>query len=326
MSKRLLLTVLLASAMVFGGCSAEKVNSGSAQETTKPEQSGDEQAAETVTITHTLGETVVPKNPKNVVVLEYGILDALDSLGVDVKGVAMGGGMPEYLSQYNDKDKYESVGTIKEIDMEKVYEVEPDLIIIGGRLAEYYDELSRIAPTVQLGVDASDYWNSFVENMTDLGKIFGKEAEVSEKLEGIKKQMDEVAQKAEEKGVNGLIALTNGDSFSVYGKGSRFGLIHNELGIKPVDETIQVSTHGQNASFEYIVEQDPDYLFVVDRTAVVSSQQGSAASLFDNELIRGTKAAKEGHIVYLNPTIWYASGGGFTSTQMMVDEINSALQ
>lgn len=325
MNKKLLLTVFAASAMVFGGCNAEKVTSSNTQETTAVSENVDEKADETVTVVHTLGETVVPKNPKNVVVLEYGILDALESLGVEVKGVAMGSGMPEYLTKYNDKEKYESVGSIKEVDMEKVYEVEPELIIIGGRLADYYDELSRIAPTIQLGVEASDYLNSFTANMTYLGQIFDKEALVNEKLESINKQIEEVAQKAEEKGVNGLIALTNGDSFSVYGKGSRFGFIHNELGIKPVDETIAVSTHGQNASFEYIVEQNPDYLFVVDRTAVVSSE-GSAAALFDNELIRSTTAAKNDQIIYLNPTIWYAAGGGFTSTQMMIDEINSALE
>ena len=98
------------------------------------------------------------------------------------------------------------------------------------------------------------------------------------------------------------------------------------VGIAPVDEAIEVSTHGQNASFEYIVEQNPDYLFIIDRTAATSKTgEGSAPQLFDNELIRSTDAYKNGRIVYLNPIVWYSAGGGFTSTQMMLDEINNAL-
>lgn len=325
MNKKLILAMMLLVAVAFGGCGTEKVEVGHTQETTVNSENVDNKLDETVTVVHSLGETVVPKNPKNVVVLEYGILDALDNMGVEVKGVAMGSGMPSYLSKYNDEAKYENVGSIKEVNMEKVYELEPELIIIGGRLADYYEELSKIAPTIQLGVDASDYMNSFVENMTYLGQIFDKEEAASEKITSFKVQLEEVANKAQEKQANGLIVLTNGDSFSVYGKGSRFGLIHNELGIKPVDESIAVSTHGQNASFEYIVEQNPDYLFVVDRTAVVSSE-GSAKALFENDLMKKTDAYKNDRIIYLNPTIWYAAGGGMTSTQMMIDEIKVALE
>src|SRR5699024_3168207 len=54
---------------------------------------------ETVTITHEYGEEEVPKNPENVVVFDFGILDTLDELGVEVAGVPQGS-VPGYLEKY----------------------------------------------------------------------------------------------------------------------------------------------------------------------------------------------------------------------------------
>lgn len=331
MNKKLLLSVLTIMTLAFTGCTSTSSTAGSdvavespattesaTTESTPTEETG------TVTVVHTLGETEVPKNPKNVVVMDFGMLDAMDALGIEVAGLPLSGTVPEYLSAYQNEEVYANVGSLKEIDLEKVFEIEPELIIIGGRQASYYEELSKIAPTVQLSVEASDYMNSFTTSMNYLGEIFGKEEEVATKLEAVQASMKEIAEKAAAKDVNGLVVLSNGDAFSAYGKGSRFGIIHNEFGIKPVDETIEVSTHGQNASFEYIVEQNPDYLFIVDRTAVTGGE-GAATALFDNELIKSTDAYKNGRVIYLDPVVWYSAGGGFTSTEIMLEEISNAL-
>ena len=321
MSKKILLSALTIMTLAFTGCSSTSTTSGNG---TVVESLAATEEAGTVKVVHALGETEVPKNPKNVVVMDFGILDAMDALGIEVAALPLSSSLPEYLSKYQNEETYTNIGSLKEIDLEKIFEVEPELIIIGGRQASYYEELSKIAPTVQLSVDASDYMNSFTTNMNYLGEIFGKEEEVAKKLETIEASMKEISEKAATKDVNGLIVLANGDAFSVYGKGSRFGIIHNEFGIKPVDETIEVSTHGQNASFEYIVEQNPDYLFIIDRT-VATSGEGSAAAMFDNELIHSTDAYKNGRIVYLDPVVWYTSGGGFTSTEIMLEEVSNAL-
>ena len=326
MNKKLLLSALTIMTLAFTGCSSASSAAGSNVAVESPAATEEATAEETgtVTVVHTLGETEVPKNPKNVVVMDFGILDAMDALGIEVAGLPLSGTLPEYLSDYANEEVYTNIGSLKEIDLEKVFEIEPELIIIGGRQASYYEELSKIAPTVQLSVDASDYMNSFTTSMNYLGEIFGKEEEVATKLEAVQASMKEIAEKAAAKDANGLIVLSNGDAFSVYGKGSRFGIIHNEFGIKPVDETIEVSTHGQNASFEYIVEQNPDYLFIIDRTAATGGE-GAATALFDNELIQSTDAYKNGRVIYLDPVVWYTSGGGFTSTEIMLEEISSAL-
>ena len=279
---------------------------------------------ETLVVSHELGETTVNKNPKRVVVFDYGILDSLDKLEVEGIVGLVQDGLPEHLSKFESED-YSSVGSLKEPNMEKIFELTPDLIIISGRQADYYEELSKIAPTIHLGVNNENYLESFSENMNKLGEIFGKEKAVEKELTAITEAIEELNAKVTEKNVNGLITLANDGSFSVYGAESRFGIIHNSFGVIPVDETIESSTHGQKASFEYIVEKNPQYLFVVDRAAIVGGTT-SAKELFENELMKKTDAYKNDNIVYLNPNIWYTATGGFTSTMIMVEEIDNAIK
>lgn len=279
---------------------------------------------ETLVVSHELGETTVNKNPKRVVVFDYGILDSLDKLEVEGIVGLVQDGLPEHLSKFESED-YSSVGSLKEPNMEKIFELTPDLIIISGRQADYYEELSKIAPTIHLGVNNENYLESFSENMNKLGEIFGKEKAVEKELTVITEAIEELNAKVTEKNVNGLITLANDGSFSVYGAESRFGIIHNSFGVTPVDETIEASTHGQKASFEYIVEKNPQYLFVVDRAAIVGGTT-SAKELFENELMKKTDVYKNDNIVYLNPNIWYTATGGFTSTMIMVEEIDNAIK
>ncbi len=309
--------ILVLGLGVFG---FTKLNSGSQNQQTQQEQSAEQT---TVQITDANGEKAeLKKNPKRVVVFDYGVADILKNLGVDaVVGLPKNGKMPEILSNYSD-DKYTNVGSLKETDMEKVYELKPDLIIMSGRLESYYEELNKIAPTIYLGVDNTDYLGSFKKNMETLGQIFGKEKEVKAQVAKVEEAIGKVNEKAE--GVNALIALANDNAFSVYGEGSRFGIIHNSFGVIPVDDTIEVSTHGQKASFEYVLEKNPQYLFVVDRAAIAGGTT-SAKELFENELMAKTDAYKNDNIVYLDPAIWYTSTGGFTSTMMMIEEIDKAI-
>ena len=128
-----------------------------------------------------------------------------------------------------------------------------------------------------------------------------------------------------ELGVNALITLTNEGGVSAYGAVSRFGIIHNSFGFLEADSNLEASTHGNKVSFEYIADLNPDYIFVVDRGAVVGGE-GTAKSTMDNELINSTDAAKNGNIVYLDAALWYTATGGFTSTLKMIDEVSSAIQ
>lgn len=277
---------------------------------------------EVINIKHELGEVSFNKNPKNVVVFDYGILDSLDKMEVEISALPKGS-LPSFLQKYK-SDKYTDVGTLKEPNFEKINELKPDLIIISGRQVDFYEELSKIAPTVYMTIDNEDYMTSFKDNMKTLGDIFGKENIVQKELKVIEDSVKDLNEKAAALGKNALIILSNEGSISAYGQSSRFGVIHNAFGFVPVDKNIEDSTHGQNISFEYIAEKNPDYLFVVDRDSVVDGS-GNSTKTLDNELVKTTSAYKNNQIVNLDPQVWYVSVGGFTSTMKMVEEVANAI-
>ena len=312
--------ILVLGLGVFG---FTKLNSGSQNQQTQQEQSAEQT---TVQITDANGEKAeLKKNPKRVVVFDYGVADILKNLGVDaVVGLPKNGKMPEILSNYSD-DKYTNVGSLKETDFEAVESLNPDLIIIGGRQAEDIDSFKEIAPTVNLAVDGQDYMNSFKTVVTDLGNLFDKQDEAKKAIDEIEAKIAKVNKTVTEKGLTASVVMANEGSISAFSAKSRYGLKYNGLGFTEADKNIDDSTHGQQVSFEYFLENKSDYVFVVDRGAVTG--KGEAASkLFDNEVMNKTEVSKNGNIVYLNSVIWYTMTGGIESTNQMIDEIADAIK
>lgn len=278
--------------------------------------------AQTIEVHHQLGTAAVPVHPQRVVVFDFGVLDSLDLLGIDVVGLPKSN-IPAYLAKYGD-DKYVNVGTLQEPDYEAVNALKPDLIIISSRTAAHYDELAKLAPTIYIGPDFADYLGSVKKDMRTLGRIFGVEDQVEAELAKIDAAVARVRSLSQ--GKSALILLITGGRASAYGPGSRYGFIHDEFGVTPVDDTIVSSTHGQSISWEYVVVRDPDYLFVIDRDAVVAGGAGQTArQVVENELVMLTRAYRNGHIVYLEPSYWYLSGGGLQSLAMMIADIEQAL-
>ena len=296
--------------------------SSDAQEEKTTGDTPEVEEAETMTITHQLGETTIDKNPETIVVFDFGTLDTLDELGIEVAGVPQAN-VPSYLSKYED-EKYTNVGALKEPDFETIHAMNPDVIFISNRQLDMYDELNEIAPTIFVGLDTTDYMNSFKGNMEMLAELFGKEEEVQTQLTEIDEQIAAIQEKVESTDAKALIVLGNEGKVSAYGPGSRFGLIHDVFGFKSADEKIEVSTHGQSISFEYILETNPDILFVVDRDQAVGGD-ASAKDSIENDIVKKTNAYTNDQIIYLDPDFWYLSGGGLQSVKEMIKEIEPVL-
>lgn len=313
MKKRL--ASLLAAAMLaitLTGCST--ATTGSTQT----------QAAATIKVTHNLGETEVPLNPQRVVVYDLGMLDTLDALGVAPTLALPKNNVPPYLAKYKG-DAYADAGDFFAKDLETVNNFKPDLIILGGRQGKVYEEMSKIAPTIVMGgIDSTKYMEDLSRYNLMIGEIFGKKAEAQAALDKISARINEVRAVAEKNDGKALIVLTNDGNLSAFGPGSRFGLIHNVLGIKPVDPTINVGMHGAKIGFEYFEAKNPDMIFVVDRTVVVGGSNKAAATL-DNAMVRSTNAAKNGKIIFLDPGTWYLTGNGLESASRMIEEVAAVL-
>lgn len=278
---------------------------------------------EQITITHIHGETTLTRNPQKVVVFDYSALDTLDQLGVPVAAVPQAN-VPPFLSKYAGAE-YTNAGTLFEPDYEKVNELKPDLIIVGGRSSAVYPELAKIAPTIDVTVDQTQLVESFKHNVINLATIFGKENEATSRLAAIDEAISRVKSKAATSNANALIVLTTGGKVSAYGPGSRFGIIHDVLGVTPAVADVQAETHGDAISFEFIRDKNPDILYVVDRDSATGEGTASAEQVLDNELVKATNASQNGKMVYLDPTMWYLANAGLGTMAAMIAEVEASL-
>lgn len=316
MMKKVFYTILAVTALTLAGCGSGASSASGADSSTSSSE------ATSVTVTDSDGSKVeVPTNPKKVVVFDNGSLDTMDALGVgdSVIGAATDS-LPEYLSSYTD---VENAGGIKEPDLEKINELQPDLILISGRQSDFKEDLSAIAPTLYLAIDGTKPWESTKENINTLATIFGKESEAKEQVTDLETQIDELKTSATDAG-NALVVLVNEGQLSAYGAGSRFGIIHDTFGFAQADENIEASTHGQSVSYEYVLEKNPDVLFVIDRTQAIGGDDSKNA-VAENELVKETNAGKNNKVIILQPDVWYLSGGGLESAQAMIDDVKQAV-
>ncbi|MGE9753797.1 siderophore ABC transporter substrate-binding protein [Bacillus inaquosorum] len=317
MKKFALLFIALVTAVVISACGNQSTSSSKGSDSKK----------EQITVKHQLDKngTKVTKNPKKVVVFDFGSLDTLDKLGLDDKVAGLPKqALPSYLSKFKD-DKYADVGSLKEPDFEKVADIDPDLIIISGRQSESYKEFSKIAPTIYLGVDTAKYMETFKSDAQTIGKIFDKEDEVKDELATIDSSIADLKKKAEKLNKNGLVIMANDGKISAFGSKSRYGLIHDVFGVTPADKNIKASTHGQSVSYEYISKTNPDYLFVIDRGTAIG-ETSSTKQVVENDYVKNVNAVKNDHVVYLDSATWYLSGGGLESMTQMIKEVKDGLE
>ncbi|MDX3984901.1 MAG: siderophore ABC transporter substrate-binding protein [Achromobacter sp.] len=281
-------------------------------------------AQATVPVKHARGQTSVPANPTKTIVMDMAVLDTLHALDVEVAGVPTAAKLPPQLAQYAEP-RYLKVGSLFEPNYEVIHAAQPQVIIVAGRSAPKYDELSKLAPTIDLTVDPRDLVGSVTRNTETLAAIYGKQAQARQKLDALRASISALQGQAAMAGT-ALVILTTGGKMSAYGPGSRFGVIHDAFGLKPAAKGLNVSNHGQAISFEFIAETNPDWLFVIDRDAAIGREGVSAQRMLDNDLVRATAAWKNKRVVYLNGFNWYLLGSaGLTAMQQNVDDIAAAL-
>ena len=290
-----------------------------------------EAAPETVTITSLNAEREpveleVPYDPQRIAILDMPSLDILDRLGLGDRVVGSATTTLEYLQAYVPGDTIANLGTIKEADLEAVMACEPDVIFIGGRLSASYDALSEIAPVVFLSTDTEiGVVESVRNNAATIASMFGLEAQVDELMAGFDARIEALAAFAE--GKNAIVGLCTSGSFNILGSDGRCSIISVEIGFDNLGDGDVTATHGNESSFELVVELDPDYMFVLDRDAAIGTDGAQLArEIVENELVMDTDVYRDGHIVYLaNPTVWYTAEGGITALDIMLGDLEGAL-
>ncbi len=274
--------------------------------------------AEDVTIATARGDVALAATPEKVAVLDIAAIDTLHALGVPSAGV------PDklYVDYLGDvAAQAQVVGTLFEPDLEALATLAPDLIIAGGRSSTQVEALAPVAPTIDMTI-----WEDVVgqgrDRIAAYGRLFGKEDKAAELTAALDAKIAQAKAAVEGKG-RGLILMTNGPKISAYGKGSRFGWLHDTLGLPEAHENLNPETHGDAVSFEFVAEVNPDWILVIDRSAAIG-EPGSAMATLDNPLVMGTTAGQKGQIVLLSSTPVYIAGGGYTSLMTTLDEMLAA--
>lgn len=363
-----LLSLLLAAMMILSlaACS----NNTTTNDTTDQDDSTEvqEDSAEPATVTVTgmdaNGEPVeveVPYKPERVVVLDLANLDILDNLGLGDCVVGAPTITLPYLQSYN--DNLPIVGSVKTPDLEAVMACEPDLILMGGRMAEYYEQLGEIAPTLRLTTVSDDGLVEAIRaNATTVGTIFGETEQVDELLAQYDARIATLSEFAA--GKTCVLGMSTSGSFNLLGNDGRCSLIVNEIGFDNIgaeaattggssdnsssersggghggnrgestegsesaESTGSTPTHGNEVSFEAVLSLNPEYIFVMDRDSAINATGAQMAQeIMENELIMKTDAYQNGNLVILeNPGIWYLAEGGITSLGIMLQDLETAL-
>lgn len=178
---------------------------------------------------------------------------------------------------------------------------------------------------------ASDSYSGVVEltgeNAKIVASIFGMEDQIDALMADYAARIDGL--KAVSEGKTAIVGICTGGGFNVLGNDGRCSIIGKELGWENigVDANIDTDTHGNEASFEFIVGKAPDYIFVMDRDAAIQTEGAQLAKdIMENELVMGTDCYKNGNLIIMeNPNVWYTAEGGVTALDVMLSDLESAL-
>lgn len=319
------LMVVLAAifALALSACSNtsnQPANSGTASPTAAESSAAatdapDAAAASTVEITDAHGTVTVPVNPTKVVSLDNRTFETLADWGV--KLVAVPKAVMPADSPYVSDESVQDIGDHREPKLELLASLEPELVIVGQRFTSFYEDIKKLVPNaavIDLNFDVSgetgtgtpgeNLVNGFKDATTNLGTIFNKQEEASK----LNADFDQAIEKAKA-AYNGTdkvmsVVVSGGNiGFSAPHTGRVWGPLYEVFGWAPALEVDKSSSdhQGDDISVEAIAQSNPDWLFVLDRDAAISSDEASvpAQDVIDNApALKNTTAITKGQIVY----------------------------
>ena len=277
-------------------------------------------AAQATPLKTAQGDVEIAKVPERIAVYDIGALDTLVALGLGDKIV----GIPseKFAADFATPNAKE-VGTLFEPDLEALNAAKPDLIIVASRSAGKLDEVKAVAQAVDLSVPGDNAYQEGLARLESLGAVFGKEAEAKKTADELNALRDAVKAESADKG-KVLAVLVNGPKIALYGPDSRAGWLQKELGLQLVHNEKMSGRHGDPVSFEYIAQENPDWIYALDRLAAIGEDGASAKQTLDNELVHGTTAWKKGQVIYPQTKNVYIDIGGPTALRATLEELKTA--
>ncbi|EEM11360.1 YfiY (ABC transport system substrate-binding protein) [Bacillus pseudomycoides] len=301
-----MLTVMIA------GCGKEE----------KKETNTAAEGKESYVIKHAMGETTIKGIPKRVVVLTNEGAEALLAVGVTPVGSTKPRAGEEWYPHLAKELKdTKVVGTERDVNLEAIMELKPDLII-GNKMRheKVYEQLKEIAPTVYAETLRGD-WK---ENFTLYTKAVNKEKEGQKALDDYKKRIEAIKEKLGDKIVSkvSIIRFVPGD-VRIYQKNSFSGIVLQDIGFKrpPLQDKDDFAIKG--VTKEQIPNMDGDYLFYFtsDKDANKNNEGNTIAKEWtEDPLFKQLQASKNNKVFEVDEVIWNTAGG-IKAANLMLDDI-----
>ena len=290
---------------------------------------GAQKLATPIMVKHELGTTSIAYHPQRAAVLDMNEADFLDQLSIPIAGMPKDY-VPHFLQKYKDDQKVQDLGAIVQPNMERIYTLKPDIILMTPLQANQYQALSKIAPTVHYDINFNNSQQHHIEaikaHLITLGQIFNQQLLATQKVDALDAKVAEVRKITANRPEKALVVLHNNGAFSNFGVQSRYGFVFNAFGVKPASTVVDTSLHGQPISSEFIKQADPDILYIVDRTAVMEHRPTIDAERMSNPLLRQTKAWKNGKVVFVDADAWYITAASPTSMHILIDDVIKGYQ
>ena len=256
--KRNILKTLVATCMtavMLVGCG---VNGGT---------SNDKTSEKTVTVTDVRGEVEIPAEPQRIVDLS-GNSDILSILGYKVIGTANSDAydytkFPSYLEETLKGAEILGYSMQDTMDVEAVMNLNPDLIVISTVQEKMYDQLSEIAPTVMIQLEALN-WK---DDVKAFAKVFNKEDVANKWLADYEAKAKEAGDKIKSEygeDTTYLSFLASGGQFFVF-DGAGFGsVLYEDMGLKkPEGMPEQSDISLPVVTYEGLASIKADYIFAI---------------------------------------------------------------
>ncbi|RQW64832.1 Fe(3+) dicitrate ABC transporter substrate-binding protein [Vibrio viridaestus] len=270
-----------------------------------------------VTVTDSHGQFSIDHTPKRIVALEFSFVDALVSVDVSPIGIADDNDPSRLLPSVRDKlNNWRSVGTRSQPSLEVISSLKPDLIIADvDRHSGIYKELNKIAPTLLLPSRRETY-ESNLKSAAIIGKVVGKESEMTQRLKAHNELMDEYKQRLAHAGLNDKtvqfgVARENG--FYAHSRDSYAGGVIHALGLKG-STVLKNENASRQISLEQLLAINPDYLVVGDYVA-----NSIVAKWEKQPLWKVLKAAKNHRIYHVDGNLWARCRGIMAAEYMAKD-------
>lgn len=245
-------------------------------------------------------EVTLERAPERIVVLHFGYTEYLMALETPPVGAAglESAQLFKTLNQYEGMKEVADVGSVTEPNLEKILELQPDLIIAAPGIHEdALEGLEKIAVVI-----FKTEYGTWQETLSDYAKILGKEELAETFVDDTEKIIEQTRQELsryEDKTFIFLRPSSKGD-FWTPGLDIEKGFYHNGENGFGLSAPQAYPKEAGVLSLEAIVQMNPDYIFFQDKEDICRQQAGELES---SDLWQSITAVRSGNIGYLDLSV-----------------------